>query len=53
MRLNDKGWGYRMMIFLMTILCIFLLISIYYIFRFYNAFELNLIIHLLNNGVFL
>ena len=38
MKLNNQGWGYRMMIFLISILSLFLLIAIYFIYRFYNNF---------------
>lgn len=50
MKLNNKGWGYRMMIFLMTILCVFLLIAIYFIYRYYDTFEIQLINNLFLNG---
>ena len=30
MKLNNRGWGYRMMAFLLSILAIFFLIAIYY-----------------------
>lgn len=50
MKLNNKGWGYRMMIFLMIILSTFLLVSIYYIYRYYNTIELQLINNIFLNG---
>ncbi len=39
MKLNNKGWGFRMMLFLMSVLCIFLAIAIYYIYIYYTAIE--------------
>ena len=39
MKLNNNGWGYLMMIFLMVILCLFLLVAAYFIYRFYNNFD--------------
>ncbi len=39
MKINNRGWGYTMMIFLMSILCLFLAIAIYFIYRFYSNFE--------------
>lgn len=41
MKLNNKGWGFGTMIFLITILCLFLIIAIYYIFRLYNNIEVK------------
>ncbi|MDD2504759.1 MAG: hypothetical protein PHF21_00625 [Bacilli bacterium] len=41
MKLNNNGWGYGMMIILMSILFVFLLIAIYFIYRFYSNFEQN------------
>ena len=41
MKLNNQGWGYRMMIFLISILSLFLLLAIYFIYRLYNNFETN------------
>lgn len=40
-KLNNNGWGYRMMAFLMSILVIFLLIAIYYIYNFYGKIKDN------------
>ncbi len=37
MKLNNKGWGYRMMVFLMTILCSFLLVAIYFVYKYYET----------------
>lgn len=39
MKLNNQGWGYRMMIFLMSILSLFLLLAVYFLYRFYNNFN--------------
>lgn len=39
MKLNNNGWGYRMMTFLMSILVIALLIASYYIYRFYDQMK--------------
>ena len=36
---TNNGWGYGMMIILMAILCLFLLIAIYFIYRFYDTIE--------------
>lgn len=36
MKLNNHGWGYRMMTLLMTILIGFLLVASYYIYNYYN-----------------
>ena len=36
MKLNKHGWGYKMMTFLMSILVIFLLIKVYFIYNYYN-----------------
>ncbi|NLL02184.1 MAG: hypothetical protein GX265_04105 [Mollicutes bacterium] len=41
MKLNNKGWGFGTMIFFITILCLFLIIAIYYIFRLYNNIEVK------------
>ena len=40
-KLNNNGWGYRMMAFLMSILVIFLLVAIYYIYTFYGKIKNN------------
>ncbi|MDD4705792.1 MAG: hypothetical protein PHS24_01075 [Bacilli bacterium] len=53
MKLNNKGWGYRMMIFLMIILSTFLLVAIYYIYRYYNTIEMRLIYDFFLNGGYL
>jgi hypothetical protein len=37
MKLNNRGWGYRMMCFLIFILVAFLLVAIYYIYVFYGS----------------
>jgi len=50
MKLNNNGWGYRMMIFLMIILSTFLLIAIYYIYQYYDIIEMQLINNLILNG---
>ena len=39
MKLNQRGWGYRMMAFLMSILVIALLVASYYIYRFYDRMK--------------
>ena len=39
-KLNNQGWGFGTMIFLMTILVIFFVIAIYFIWVFYNSFEI-------------
>ena len=39
MKLNNKGWGFREMFFLMGILFCFLLVAIYLIYQFYDGFE--------------
>lgn len=39
MKLNKKGWGYRMMAFLMSILVISLLVASYYIYKFYDRMK--------------
>ena len=39
MKLNNKGWGYRMMSFLMFILVSFLLIAVFYIYKFYDSMK--------------
>lgn len=44
MKLNNHGWGYRMMAFLMSILAAFLLIAIYYIYKYYNNMPKNFMI---------
>lgn len=36
MKLNNYGWGYRMMTILMAVLVGFLLIASYYIYNYYN-----------------
>ncbi len=36
MKLNNRGWGYGEMAILMSILIIFLIIAIYYIYKFYE-----------------
>ena len=36
MKLNNNGWGYRMMALLMGILVFFLLVAIYYIYNYYD-----------------
>ncbi len=41
MKLNKRGWGYGTMILLMTILCLFLIVAIYYIYRLYNNVEIK------------
>ena len=40
MKLNKKGWGFKMMLFLMGLLIFALLIAVYFIYKFYN--EMNL-----------
>ena len=35
MKLNKKGWGFKMMLFLMGLLIFALLIAIYFIYKFY------------------
>lgn len=40
MKLNKKGWGFKMMLFLMGLLIFALLIAVYFIYEFYN--EMNL-----------
>lgn len=37
MKLNNRGWGYRMMTILMSILVIFLGIAIFYIYKYYST----------------
>ena len=39
MKLNNRGWGYRMMAFLMFILVAFLLVAIYYIYKYYDRMK--------------
>ena len=39
MKLNKRGWGYRMMALLMSILVIALLVASYYIYRFYDRMK--------------
>ena len=39
MKLNNKGWGFRAMFFLMGILFCFFLVAIYLIYQFYDGFE--------------
>lgn len=41
MKLNNNGWGYRMMALLMGILIFFLLIAIYYIYNYYGEIGIN------------
>ena len=41
MKLNNRGWGYRMMILLMSILIIFLGVAIYYIHNYYSQISGN------------
>ena len=36
MKLDNKGWGYRMMALFIIVLIVFLIIAIYYIYRFYE-----------------
>lgn len=36
MKLNKKGWGFRMMAFLMGVLAIFFVIAIVLIYNYYN-----------------
>lgn len=43
MKLNNKGWGYRMMALLMTILVIFLIVAIFFIYKFYTNVGKNII----------
>jgi len=35
--LNNKGWGLGMMLLLMSILIIFFLVAIYFIYKFYDS----------------
>lgn len=44
MKLNNRGWGYKMMAFLMSILAAFFLVALYYIYRFYNRMPRNMMI---------
>ena len=39
MKLNNKGWGFRAMFFLMGILFCFFLVAIYLIYQFYDSYE--------------
>lgn len=39
MKLNTKGWGFKMMLFLMGLLIFALLIAVYFIYKFYS--EIN------------
>ena len=39
MKLNNRGWGYRMMAFLMAVLILFLTIAIIYINSFYDKIK--------------
>ena len=40
-KLNNRGWGLRMMIFLMGILVLFFGIAIFFIYKFYNDFRIE------------
>lgn len=51
MKLNNKGWGYGMMIFLMAILCVFLLIIVYYIYKYYDSMDVKLIGNFIHKGI--
>lgn len=50
MKLNNNGWGYGMMVFLMTILCAFLLVGVYFIYKYYNSIDAKLIENFINIG---
>lgn len=39
MKLNKKGWGFKMMLFLMGLLIFALLIAIYFIYKFYSEID--------------
>ena len=39
MKLNKKGWGFKMMLFLMGLLIFVLLIAIYFIYKFYSEID--------------
>jgi len=39
MKLNNRGWGYRMMAFIMFVLVAFLLVAIYYIYKYYDRMK--------------
>jgi hypothetical protein len=41
MKLNNKGWGYRMMFFLMSLLIICLFVATYYIYKYYDSIGNN------------
>lgn len=41
MNLNNRGWGFKMMAFLMLILISFLTVAIIYIYKFYNGLSIN------------
>ena len=43
MKLNQKGWGFEMMAFLMSILICALYFAIYYIYKFYQNVPVNLV----------
>jgi len=51
MNLNNRGWGYRMMTFLMFILVAFLLVAIYYIYHFYDNMKYDF--NNTNNNVYM
>ena len=38
-KIDNRGWGYRMMILLMSILVIFLFIAVFYIYTFYGKIK--------------
>lgn len=38
-KLNNHGWGYKMMILLMTILIVFLFVAVYYIYKYYDTMK--------------
>ena len=42
MKLNNRGWGYKMMSFLILILFIFFCIAVYYIYIFYKNVGSNI-----------
>lgn len=46
MKLNNHGWGYGMMFLLMSILVLFLLIAIYFIYKYYDAFDIEIVNYL-------
>lgn len=39
MKLNNKGWGFRAMFFLMSILVAFFMVAIYMVYRYYDTIE--------------